>query len=366
MPTINIVKFKIRRGSDSQRQAVTLDQGEIGYTTDTKRVFVGDGSTMGGNVAGNIVHAPISTAGGRTSETDAVQGDLIYERGLMYQLSGTDYSNLSAWGFVGSRGSTSIAYNSIGRLVIKDQGIGATMFATSAASTAGGITVNLTSGLSADVDNLTVAVSTNGIQIKDGGIGTTQLGLNSVDQYAIAASSLSGGLIGGGGAKLAVNVDDNTIAIVNNQLVVSAINVTDINTGGGLDTNGGVLSSTVAGVDGTSIILSAGSIANLPDRVVPGTYPFPKIIATTTGVISEISSGITASLTATNIAGNSPFVGYYDQQSLSAGGLSNQTYITCLTGDSASTITLSSGGFLLFDGAGYGTLAIPTFQVPNY
>ena len=40
MADITIVKFKVRRGTDSERERVVLDQGEIGYTIDTKRLFV--------------------------------------------------------------------------------------------------------------------------------------------------------------------------------------------------------------------------------------------------------------------------------------------------------------------------------------
>ena len=52
MPDIEIVKLKLRRGTDSQRENVVLEQGELGYTTDSKRVFVGDGFLSGGNVVG--------------------------------------------------------------------------------------------------------------------------------------------------------------------------------------------------------------------------------------------------------------------------------------------------------------------------
>jgi len=48
MANISIVKLKVRRGSDAQRKTIVLDQGEIGYTLDTRRLFVGDGSTFGG------------------------------------------------------------------------------------------------------------------------------------------------------------------------------------------------------------------------------------------------------------------------------------------------------------------------------
>jgi hypothetical protein len=40
--------FKIRRGTDAQRLLITPAQGELIYTTDTKQLYVGDGSTAGG------------------------------------------------------------------------------------------------------------------------------------------------------------------------------------------------------------------------------------------------------------------------------------------------------------------------------
>ena len=43
------MSLRIRRGTDAQRQTVTFDQGELIYTTDTLKLFVGDGVTLGGN-----------------------------------------------------------------------------------------------------------------------------------------------------------------------------------------------------------------------------------------------------------------------------------------------------------------------------
>ena len=43
------MSLRIRRGTDAQRQTLTFDQGEIVFTTDTKKVYVGDGITAGGN-----------------------------------------------------------------------------------------------------------------------------------------------------------------------------------------------------------------------------------------------------------------------------------------------------------------------------
>jgi hypothetical protein len=40
--------FKIRRGTNAQRLLITPAEGELIYTTDTKKLFTGDGTTLGG------------------------------------------------------------------------------------------------------------------------------------------------------------------------------------------------------------------------------------------------------------------------------------------------------------------------------
>lgn len=47
-----IIRSLVRKGTNTDRQLVTLGEGELGYTTDTKRLFIGDGSTVGGNATG--------------------------------------------------------------------------------------------------------------------------------------------------------------------------------------------------------------------------------------------------------------------------------------------------------------------------
>ena len=48
-----LLKIVSRRGSDADRKNVILDSGELGYATDTGRLFIGDGSTAGGILIGN-------------------------------------------------------------------------------------------------------------------------------------------------------------------------------------------------------------------------------------------------------------------------------------------------------------------------
>jgi hypothetical protein len=102
MSSISVVKLKVRRGKDGDRQQIILDQGELGFTTDSHRLFVGDGLTYGGvnasinlyysNTFGDIVYAQV--------------GDLVYrtDTNTLYALTGTapdshlpDYSNPNAY-----------------------------------------------------------------------------------------------------------------------------------------------------------------------------------------------------------------------------------------------------------------------------
>ena len=42
------MSLRIRRGTNAERSGVTFLEGELVYTTDTKKMFVGDGTTVGG------------------------------------------------------------------------------------------------------------------------------------------------------------------------------------------------------------------------------------------------------------------------------------------------------------------------------
>lgn len=65
--------IRIRRGLDTDRRNVVLASGEIAYSTDTKRTFIGDGSTFGGTVVGNINHI------GSTPSSTALKNDIYFD-----------------------------------------------------------------------------------------------------------------------------------------------------------------------------------------------------------------------------------------------------------------------------------------------
>ena len=65
--------LQLRRGLNASRTSVVPDQGEFLYTTDTKLLYIGDGTTSGGNLVntGNVVSSPIANTG------DLIIGDGI-------------------------------------------------------------------------------------------------------------------------------------------------------------------------------------------------------------------------------------------------------------------------------------------------
>lgn len=86
--------IKVKRGPEAQRKIVTFGDGELAYSNDVKRLFVGDGG-VGGNPASTRVHITSSTP------AYALSGDLLVNVNddvrRLYALTGADYANLSAY-----------------------------------------------------------------------------------------------------------------------------------------------------------------------------------------------------------------------------------------------------------------------------
>lgn len=97
-----ITKIQIRRGSDSERQGIVLAEGELGYTTDvnSKRVFVGDGTSTGGvPVASRLyVVAVLSSVFASTATLQYVQpNDFVFalNTSKLYALTGTNNMDIA-------------------------------------------------------------------------------------------------------------------------------------------------------------------------------------------------------------------------------------------------------------------------------
>lgn len=77
------IKQRIRAGSDYERKQITLSLGELGFTTDTERLFVGDGVTPGG--------VPVSVKY-RNTITNLTEAQL-FENGDMFLYQKSDDPN---------------------------------------------------------------------------------------------------------------------------------------------------------------------------------------------------------------------------------------------------------------------------------
>jgi hypothetical protein len=107
MANISVVKLKVRRGTDTERQLIILDQGEIGYTTDSKRLFVGDAFTIGGYPVGIKYYTTTTTLTaaviGDNNVSTIQTGDMVFDTSAqstgLYVLTGSNtfFDKLSAY-----------------------------------------------------------------------------------------------------------------------------------------------------------------------------------------------------------------------------------------------------------------------------
>lgn len=117
MADLSIVKIKVRRGTNSDRVRVILDEGELGFTTDHQRLWIGDGNTLGGvNVANKFLGY-----GNRITFGTAQIGDTVYdlvERNI-FALSSMPPSLSGNWVNIGPKtDNTYLYYNSTYKLDI--------------------------------------------------------------------------------------------------------------------------------------------------------------------------------------------------------------------------------------------------------
>ena len=359
MADISIIKLKVRRGTDSQRQRIILEQGELGFTTDTQRLFVGNGVLSGGVVAGNVVHPIQYASNARISLSRAVQGDIVNENGYLYQLSGTNYSQASSWGFIGTKADNiSLQYNGSGAIEIKNSGITASKFASTAAYSQGGLVATATQGLSANVDRVTLTINA----------ATNQLSVLQINQNNIASSSLGNGLSGGNGTPLYVAAGSgfsfNSGVLALTSVPLSSVGLNSIGPsaiGSGLSLSAGKVVSDIRNVDNLTIQNSSGTIALNP-ILGSGSKKFSGFSYNQYGQITSLSSTITQGFTGndTTSAILSVFNGYREQTAYT-----NQTLLTAISGNGTSTsnVTLSSAGFIVIQtDDGYGPYAIPVFK----
>lgn len=100
--------IKVKRGLESQRRGVVFADGELAYSTDVKRLFVGDGG-LGGNPASS------KTYFGNTTPTYAISGDFYVDTttniSKLYVLTAADYFSVSSYALIADNTPAWDVYN---------------------------------------------------------------------------------------------------------------------------------------------------------------------------------------------------------------------------------------------------------------
>lgn len=114
-----LLKLLVRRGTNEDRKNITLDEGELGYASDTTRLFIGDGTTVGGNLIGNKF---LGSRPDITIETGEVN-DLAFDNdnNTLQRIKQNNGSNVSDWETVSnllSSGNTSIVIDDAQRATV--------------------------------------------------------------------------------------------------------------------------------------------------------------------------------------------------------------------------------------------------------
>ena len=193
MANITIVKLKVRRGSDTQRKEITLDQGEVGYTLDTRRLFVGDGATLGGRVIGNISLGPFAsiTNLGPDNSPGLQVGDIGYADNKLYRLTSFSYDDaLSGYSYIGNvPDGTTLEFDSNNKLTVKKGLINSEYFSNTFFG--GGF-------LSANDGSIQVDLNSNYLFLSGSGASNKiSPVVGSITQREIAEGALGEGLSGG-------------------------------------------------------------------------------------------------------------------------------------------------------------------------
>ena len=75
-----IGKIKVRRGTDSQRKLVTFEEGELVYSIDKKRLYIGNGTEKGGILVSNRNYVKNSLGVPPVVPAEAQHGDIVYDK----------------------------------------------------------------------------------------------------------------------------------------------------------------------------------------------------------------------------------------------------------------------------------------------
>jgi hypothetical protein len=356
-----ISKIKIRRGTNSQRILTRLDQGELSYTIDTNRLYVGNGITLGGVSVTNKINTSVSIVN-NLSSVYAEIGDIVPINNVWYQLTATPHTNIANWGRLATKISNELEYDASSTLNVKLSGLSASKINPN----------TVTDGLVIRDNRLRVNYDTNFFRLSS---NVFTLSGNSITEREIKSTSFGNGISGGNNIPIRVIANPSQFFYVNRVLNISSDALTKIylpqaTTNDLTLLNGGVYGNPkigdLASVDGVFYQLSANPSTNLENwkPIIDRNSVEKSIFSTLTGLnTAGLATGLGSLFSGTpahTITGAIP--------GLTVTRLSAVALNTDLNDGSTVTVMLTSAGFLTFEGDTYsrnnqlvGRFAIPIF-----
>jgi hypothetical protein len=366
MASIQITKFKVRRGLDSQRKSVILDEGELGYTVDTRRVFVGTGTLSGGIVVGSKVH-PVSNSYASLSNTNAQVGDLVYANNQLYQLTSSNYNTISSWSPIGPKVDTTyfeLLPNNY--ITLKDNGI--LPIKINSSYVTGGIKID--AGL--------LKINYDSTQFKLSSSNVLQINNQGVTEFELASASFTNGLSGGNGTKVGLKLASNLKITSDGKLDVSTLSYATltgswIGAGLKLDSATSTIRTAITGVNSAAFDLNANGTLDLKtigtqynEMAAMSSDSYGRITSIRSSIYDVVSAFNPLSSTETGHNG-AITKGLTSWPSVS--GALTTYYTISSNGSTSSVLVLSSAGFMLFEGntsTRQGDKIVGRFAIPVY
>ena len=264
----NITKIIFRRGLESQRKTIVFNQSEPAFCTDTKRLFVGDGSTVGGIPAGVTNYGTVSALSGNyvygstntymTSSAfiilSAAQiGDIVYDLSTtaIYSVSSTNtvlsLSNFAHWFNSVDYEPTQLYYNG-SKLTIRNAAVG---------------------GYGVGINELNASVTTSSDTLSGGNGKPLNLAANSVRNNYLYPGT------------------ENSVKITDNTKAVTDLVLTNNNQFVGRTNAAGAVINNINFQAGGSLSLSSNPTALLFSS--PLMNPLPLSGGSITGVVSALN-----------------------------------------------------------------------------
>tara|TARA_R110001583_G_scaffold30125_3_gene104420 strand:+ start:3323 stop:4810 length:1488 start_codon:yes stop_codon:yes gene_type:complete len=305
MADVSIVKLKVRRGTNEQRRSIVLDQGELGYTLDTRRLYVGDGASVGGRIVSNLGYGPFTLDASLGGIEGLEVGDLGYANNKLYILSGTNYNDtLSGFAYIGPVPGSTTDFGANNTLIVAKSSLDSSEFNSSIFG----------DGIAKVGDTIAVDSSTVFFQISDTKISIKQ---NVIGEREILNTALSSGLSGGNGEPIVVIADTGQFQFGptgvlqlkgtgTKNVMFSSFDPYSIGAGLELNNNSEQLESIFKQVDSSLTLSNSGilSIANgystNSSDISGNEFPYLNI---SNGIINGMASSIYDVVTATGLSG---------------------------------------------------------------